>query len=44
MLNIYAHTFMTATRNNRNCTPVTDVTKRKRWQLKRSRCIDLTEL
>lgn len=44
MINIYAHTFMTATRNTPRCTRVIDIPKRKRWQLKRSRCIDLNDL
>ena len=47
MLNIYAHSLMTATRNN--CLPVHDVLpqngKRIRWwQPRPSRCIDLSKL
>lgn len=44
MINIYAHSFMTATRATPHTTRVIDNPKRKRWQLKRSRCIDLNEL
>lgn len=44
MLDIYAHTFMTATRVKPRCTPVTDVRKRKWWQPRRTTCIDLERL
>ncbi len=44
MLNVYAHTFMTATRSHPRCTPVTDATKRKWWQAPRTICVDLERL
>lgn len=44
MLDIYAQTFMTATRNrNRNCTPV-QVKGRRWWHPTVRKCIDLTRL
>lgn len=42
MLDIYAQTFMTATRQ-RSCTPVR-VKGRKWWQRGFSKCIDLSKL
>ncbi|MEO0380564.1 MAG: hypothetical protein AAF252_09850 [Pseudomonadota bacterium] len=44
MLNIYAHTFMTATGGKRRCTPVTHVGKRKWWQARPTTCVDLERL
>lgn len=42
MLDIYAQTFMTASRQ-RNCTPVR-VEGRRWWQFATLKCIDLTKL
>ncbi len=42
MLDIYAQTFMTATRNRR-CTSVR-VPRKRWWQTKRTTCIDLDRL
>ena len=42
MLDIYAHTFMTATRT-RNCTQV-KLPRKRWWHPVRSACVDLTRL
>ncbi|WP_299620765.1 hypothetical protein [uncultured Tateyamaria sp.] len=42
MLNIYAHTFMTASRNRR-CTPV-EIKGRRWWHPTTRKCIDLSKL
>ncbi|WP_299722649.1 hypothetical protein [uncultured Tateyamaria sp.] len=44
MLNIYAHTFMTASRNETRCTRVDDGRKRKWWQPRQTVCINLERL
>ncbi|MEM6372233.1 MAG: hypothetical protein AAF727_05575 [Pseudomonadota bacterium] len=44
MLNIYAHTFMTATQSRPRCTKVTHLEKRKWWQARKTTCVDLERL
>jgi len=44
MLNIYAHTFMTATHGGPRCTTVSDFGKRRWWQVRRTTCVDLERL